>query len=148
MTAESVKTKVNGQAIRTAKQEQIITLHTQQPTASMREIARQSDSDTSYVIEVLQRYGLIQQNIKDYKSNRADVFAGLQHRLIKSITDEDIKKAPLGSRVLAVAQLYDKERLENDLSTSNSAVIADIALLKGLKSNSRLLKLKSNSSAE
>jgi hypothetical protein len=40
------------------------------------------------------------------------VFAGLQQQILASITAEDIKKAPLGTRVLASAQLYDKEQLE------------------------------------
>jgi hypothetical protein len=40
----------------------------------------------------------------------------------------------MGSRILAAAQLFDKERLERDLSTSNTAsVFTDIAALKGIK---------------
>ena len=66
-----------------------------------------------------------------YKSNRADILANLQGKIIKSITDEDIKKAPFGSRILAMAQLIDKERLERGQSTENIAQIhADIAKLK------------------
>lgn len=47
-----------------------------------------------------------------YKKNRADIISHMGLRLLKSIDDEDIKGAPLGSRILAYAQLYDKERLE------------------------------------
>ena len=68
-----------------------------------------------------------------FKRYRADIFSELQRRLLGSIADDDIKKAPMGSRVLAAAQIYDKERLERNLSTSNTASIrADIAALKGL----------------
>jgi predicted DNA-binding protein YlxM (UPF0122 family) len=134
MTAESVKPQqINGQKIRTAKQEQIITLHTQQPDASMREIARQAGCDGSYVTEVLQRYGLIQKEVNDFKTNRANIFAGLQHQLLSSITQADIQKTPIASRIVAAGILYDKERLESDKSTSNHDIIfKDIAMLKGL----------------
>jgi len=67
-----------------------------------------------------------------FKSKRADILARLQERILTTIDDKDIQKAPLGSRVLAVAQMYDKERLERGQSTSNIASIhADIAALKG-----------------
>jgi hypothetical protein len=49
----------------------------------------------------------------------------MQSKLLSSITDAEIKKAPVGSRILAVAQLYDKERLERSLSTSNLAFTLD-----------------------
>jgi hypothetical protein len=102
------------------------------PELSTREIAALADTDHTHVIKTLQRYGIERTHVEDYKGNRADVLAGLQHRLITSITDADIQKAPMGSRVLAAAQLYDKERLERGQSTSNQATIhADIAALKG-----------------
>ena len=66
-----------------------------------------------------------------YKQQRADILANLQTKIIKSIDDADIKKAPFGSRILAMAQLIDKERLERGQSTENIAQIhADIAKLK------------------
>lgn len=89
-----------------------------------------------------------------FKQTRADVFSELQRKLLVSIDDADIKKAPIGSRILAVAQIYDKERLERNLSTSNTASIrADIAMLKGLKpdaqqQNYRSTKPKKQSTKE
>ena len=124
MTAESVKrnklTKV------TPKQKHIINLHNQYPNASGREIARLANADPSYTLDILQRYGLIEQVTSDYKVHRADILAGLQHRLISSITHEDIKKAPLGSRILAAAQLYDKERIERGLSNGDQPIMVII----------------------
>lgn len=64
---------------------------------------------------------------KFFVDNRAEVFQEVQKRLLMSINEEDIKKTPVGSRVLAVAQLYDKERLETDQSTSNQAHIIGVA---------------------
>ena len=84
-------------------------------------IAKAADCNHALVSRVLSRYNIEQDQVDGYKRNRADVLAGIQHRLIKSLTEEDIKKAPLGSRVLAAAQLYDKERLERNQSTANIA---------------------------
>ena len=105
----------------TPKQRQIINLHNQHPNASGREIARIANADPSYTIEILQRYGLIEKNTQEFKENRADIFAGVQDKLLASITEEDIKKTPLGSRILAACQIYDKERLERGQSTANIA---------------------------
>ena len=73
---------------------------------------------------------------KFFVENRAECLQGVQRRLLMSINDDDIKKAPMGSRVLAVAQLYDKERLETNQSTENTALImrADPGISKALKS--------------
>jgi hypothetical protein len=65
----------------------------------------------------------VAQEVNEFRDHRAEVLAGLQHRIIQSITSADIKKAPMGSRVLAAAQLYDKERLETGKTTSNLAVV-------------------------
>lgn len=72
---------------------------------------------------------------KIYRANRADIISNLQAKIIKSIDDEDIKKAPFGSRILAYAQLYDKERLERGQSTTNiSALIGSIEALQRARS--------------
>lgn len=107
----------------TAKQQHIIEVKTQNPTLTVRQIAKICDTGHSHVVQTLQRYNISQAEVEDFKANRADILAGLQHRLIKSVTEEDIKKAPLGSRVLAAAQLYDKERLEVGKTTSNIAQV-------------------------
>ena len=83
------------------------------------QIAKIQGCSTTNITMVLQRYGGVLQETEDFKNHRADIFANLQHRLISSITPDDIKKTPTGSRILAVAQLYDKERLERGLSTQN-----------------------------
>ncbi len=96
-----------------------LTIKMHQGGMSNSQIAEVQGCDISNITRTLQRYGCITNVIEDYKANRADILAGLQERLISNITPEDVKKAPLGSKVLAVAQLYDKERLERGLSTSN-----------------------------
>jgi hypothetical protein len=108
---------------RSPRRKKIIELKKQNPALSTSEIGKLVDCSHVNVIHVLRRYGLAKQEVNEYKDNRADILAGLQHRLIQSITTEDIKKAPLGSRVLAAAQLYDKERLEVGKTTSNIAQV-------------------------
>jgi hypothetical protein len=108
-----------------SKAEAILTLTTTTP-ATPPEIAESVNTSPQHVHQTLQRYGLDANTVDSFKKHRADIFAGLQHRLLDSIEADDIKKAPMGSRVLAAAQLFDKERLERDLSTDNVFQVTDI----------------------
>jgi len=96
----------------TPKQELILKTKQAHPDLNTVETAALCNTDHSHVVKTLQRYGINRRALNDYKNHRADVFAGLGMRLITSVTDADIKKAPMGTRVLAAAQLYDKEQLE------------------------------------
>ncbi len=113
------------------KAEKILSLQTEQPSATRREIAKQADVSASYVQEVLERYGLTPETVKDYKNNRADILTGLQHRIIKSITEQDIQKAPLAARMMAIGISFDKERLERGQTTQNIGQL--IAHIEGLQ---------------
>lgn len=83
----------------------------------------------------------IHQKIKDllpipenqvWMDNRKDILANLQLKLLKELDDEKIKAMSGQQIVTSAAILYDKERLERDLSTSNTALIhEDIAALRG-----------------
>jgi predicted NACHT family NTPase len=126
MTAESIKPKPKRLTKTTTKQKQILKEFTEHPQASMRQLAKYAGASVSTVHEVLQRYGITKNYVEDYKENRADIFAGLQSRLISSISEQDIQKAPMGSRVLAAAQLYDKERIERGLSNGDQPIMVII----------------------
>jgi hypothetical protein len=99
---------------------EIINLSQQNPNLSQSQIAKlhSKDIERSTVSKVLKRYNIVKVEVDEYKQHKADILAGLQHKLAESITSEDIKKAPLGSKVLAIAQLIDKERLERGQATS------------------------------
>lgn len=117
----------------TPKQTKILHIVTTKPNLTTREVAKICDTDHSYVVQVMQRYNITSNIVDDYKVNRADIFAGLQHRLVSSITDAEIKKAAIGTRILAACQMYDKERLERGMSTSNLlSVHGDIAALRAV----------------
>ncbi len=113
-----------------SKTEAILTLSTL-PNLSNSEIAIITQCSNQNIHATLQRYHIDLKPLDLFKKHRADVLAGMQERLLSSIDDEQIKGAPLGTKVLAACQLYDKERLERDLSTSNLASIhGDIAALR------------------
>jgi hypothetical protein len=133
----------------TAKQAKILATVTTKPGLTTREVAAICETDHSYVVQVMQRYGITNNNVHDYKANRADILAGMQHRLLASITDGDIQKSPLGSRVLAAAQLYDKERLERGQSTDNvNVLVAGLKEMQAARWGRKVDKPVDNSSCQ
>ena len=115
----------------TEKQQQILKLKVEHPDLSTRQLGKLCNSSHTHVVATLNKYGVNAEEVEEFKKHKADILAGLQARILSTLTDDDIKKAPMGSRVLAVAQLYDKERLERGQSTLNLAHIhEDIAALR------------------
>jgi hypothetical protein len=94
------------------------------PELSNVQIGKLTDTTAANVCMVLQRYGIVHQEIQDYKSNRADILAGLQHRILTSISEDDLKKAPIQVKLMGYGILYDKERLERGQSTHNLSSIS------------------------
>ena len=127
MTAESVKKKqlTSPRPPRppTELQQKIISTKQAHPSLNKNQIAAVAGCDHAHVHRTLKAYGIIKEKVDSYVSNRAMILAGMQHRLLASITDEDIKKSPVGSRVLAVAQLFDKEKAELGQSTDKQPVL-------------------------
>jgi hypothetical protein len=75
------------------------------------------------VHQALQRYGIEPKNLESFKKHRADILADLQDKILSSIEAEDIKKAPIGSRVLAAVQLYDKEQIERGNNPASKPLV-------------------------
>jgi hypothetical protein len=124
MTAESVKkNQISKPRKPTELQQKIIETHQTHPTLNKSEIATVCKTDHAHVIRTLQAYGLIKNDVDNYIKNRAVILAGMQHRLLSSITQEDIQKTPVGSRILAAAQLFDKEKAELGQSTDKQPVL-------------------------
>lgn len=119
----------------TPLQAQIIETHNAHPDLNQSQIATLCDVHHAHVGRTLQQFGITLKSIKAFKENRANIFAGLQHKLLSSLTLSDIKRTPVAARVVSAGILYDKERLERGQSTVNQMqIIADIAAIKGLKS--------------
>ena len=106
-----------------SKAPEIIEIKTAHPDLQPTEIGKMVGCSHVNVINTLKRYGIDQQATENFKTSRADIFAGLQERILKSITDEAIKKTPAIQLVTAASILYDKERLERGESTSNVSVL-------------------------
>ena len=97
-----------------------------------REIGKLVGCTHSNIVKRLQSVSDDLDTLDSYKFHRADILAFNGRKLLNHITDDKLKKAPVGSLVLAACQLYDKERLERGQSTHNIANIhADIEALRG-----------------
>jgi len=73
----------------------------------------------SNISDHLQRNGITPGYLQKYKTKRADVLAYWQHKILNSISTDDIKSASLHQKATAYGILYDKERLERGQSTQN-----------------------------
>lgn len=65
-------------------------------------------------------------NTEQYKSLRADILAEMQRKLLLQCDPERLKKMPAASAILAVCQLYDKERIERGLSNNDQPIMVII----------------------
>ena len=79
---------------------------------SYSEIAKLAGCSKTNVIQRFQHIDFTPHRVKAFKDNRADLFALMQARILNSVTDEDIQKAPLNLKVVSAGILYDKERIE------------------------------------
>lgn len=92
---------------------------------SQAEIARQVDCSVTKVKSMFVKYDKALHKVLSYKGHRADILADLQRRILLSISDLDIKQSTMVARVQALCNLYDKERVERNLSTANIVTIHD-----------------------
>jgi hypothetical protein len=96
----------------------ILALATTTP-ATPPEIAESLNLSSQAIHQCLQRYGITPNTVDSYKKNRAEIFAGLQEKILQSVELEDIKSASILQRITAAGILYDKERLETGKTTAN-----------------------------
>jgi hypothetical protein len=65
--------------------------------------------------------------VSEYKENRADLYAGYQNQILQiHLTPDRIKKMPPSIAPLWFNSLFNNERLQRDLSTSNMAVNSQV----------------------
>jgi len=102
------------------------------PSLSNHAIAQHLKCSDANVCNVLQKFAgrYSQEQIEDFKNNRADVFAGIGMRMLGSITEAKLKKTSAVQLVTGAAILYDKERLERGQATGiNVTALVDVAEL-------------------
>jgi len=104
-------------------------LKSKYPELSNHAIARRVGCDESNVRGVLQRFlgTNTQADLQEFQESKAEIYDALQHRLLQSITDEHIAKAPVYPRIISAGILEDKARTIRGQATSiNVAVLVDL----------------------
>jgi hypothetical protein len=91
------------------------------------DIAKIADVDRSTVSRLLQSYKIDNASLAEDKKQLGNVFLDLSMRYARSITEDDIKRTPAGTRITAMAIAYDKYRLETGQSTENVSIITRLA---------------------
>jgi hypothetical protein len=120
MAAEKVKKTIRRPRPGT-KAEAILTLTATTPATPV-EISESVNCTRAAVTQTLQRYGIKPNRLESYKKHRADVYAGLQLKVIKHLSSEDtLKAASTNNLAYALTQLNTMERLERGQSTANIA---------------------------
>jgi hypothetical protein len=104
--------------LRTPRQIKILDVKQCNPNITVREIAKIADCSHVTVVNTLKKYYIDKQDVDNYRKYRGDILAGVQHRIIRSITDDNIKDMPVGQRIMSYGILYDKERLERNQATA------------------------------
>jgi len=127
----------------TPKQADIIITASQHPNLSLREIGAIAGADHVHVLNTLKRYNINRIETEDYKQHRANILAGMQHRLLSSITDDTITDASLLQRLTGTAILYDKERLERGQNDSNIKPMITINIRGGGHDNGNMIDITS-----
>jgi predicted DNA-binding protein YlxM (UPF0122 family) len=85
--------------------------------ASPSEIADVLNVSNQAVYQCLERHKINPNRLKSYKNHRADIFAGIQTKIIKHIDERRLEKASAFQLVGSLGLLYDKERVERGLAT-------------------------------
>ena len=88
---------------------------------SLSEIGKQVGISKQAVSQLLHRYGLDIKRVESFRKGKALVLHGRQERLIAGITDEDIKKTDVWSRLIAFGVAFDKTQLVENKPTANLA---------------------------
>lgn len=87
------------------------------------DIAGMIGIERSTVSKILKSFKVHKEQVETFKDERADAMAVIQREILSNITVDEIKKAPLQTKMMSYGILYDKERLERGQSTSNESII-------------------------
>ena len=116
----------------TGKAPQIRQLKSRYPEMSTGKIAQRVGTSEFNVRQVLNKWLCDTGEVDEYIENRADIFAGLQTRLLKTITNEEITKMQVYPRVVAAGILHEHERWERG-QTTNISMTVMVDLLEAVR---------------
>ena len=114
---------------KTGKAPLIRKLKLKYPELSNKEIADQAGCVESNVRQVLRTFmhDVTESELQTFQENKANIYDALQSRIIESIGQDDIAKAPLYPRIVSAGILEDKARNVRGQATSiNVAVLVDL----------------------
>lgn len=80
------------------------------------------------------------EEFEDFSKDTAGHYEVLQHRIIRSIDDADIKKTPMTQRVVAVGILEDKKRLIRNQATDRIDIAVVSATIEDLQKQAENLR--------
>jgi hypothetical protein len=104
-------------------------LAVQFPELSNGEIAREVGCHPTNVHKVLKHFRGVKEQafeLKDFQDAKAEIYDQIQSRILGSITDDDLSKAPLVGKATAAAILEDKARVIRGQATQiNVSVLLD-----------------------
>ncbi len=139
--AKAKRSSTPSTKIPTPTQAKILAGKLENPHLSTRKLGKLLDVDYTTVSKTLTRYGIDYGAVESFQKHRASIFAGLQSRIITSITDSDINKATLLQRLSSLGILYDKETIERTGSdgTAKPLVVIQVNTVHNPVDNTTLL---------
>jgi hypothetical protein len=110
---------------RTGAGKRVIALKLAHPELSDAKIAARVGCAPSNVHTVLSRFlgDHSQTDLKAFQESKAEIFDALQMRMLASITQQDIAKAPLLPKITGAAILEDKARIIRGQATGINAIM-------------------------
>jgi hypothetical protein len=123
---QSTRKRGKGNYLKEEEKQEIITTALTNPNLTQDQIGALTNVDRSTVSRLLADYRIVKDNVDFYKENRADIFAGIQQKILTGITDAELQKAPVQVKMMALGVIYDKERLERGQSTENIGLITKV----------------------
>jgi transcriptional regulator with XRE-family HTH domain len=115
---------------------------------SYEQIAKVVGCDKANVWRRLNGFDVTLEDTEEFKSNEAFVLNNLRLRIANAINDEEIKKAPLQTKLMAYGILYDKHRLETGQSTSNTQILGAFTRLSEDEFRAKMTGSVSNKKTE
>jgi predicted transcriptional regulator len=105
-----------------------------------------SQGAVAYQLNKYRHFAELTGGVDDFRSRRADIFAGLQAKLVAGIAnklDDENQFNKLSAYAMTgmMALIYDKERLETGKSSSNVAILSSIITKSEESGDTALRKL-------
>lgn len=89
---------------------------------TLEDIGKHFDVTKQAIHSLFKRHIPYIETVDEIRNSRADILTAKGIELLLSLTPDEIKKMPPGSRAMAFGLFFDKERLEMEKSTENISI--------------------------